>query len=103
MKEWLNILRKMEPSNAKMVKLFGCPHCGISGIGDTAKIKANLIGWCETINGIMIVVECPCCFGKYRFHPVYNVQFDKEKANTAIDELVERNYFGNTKQLKTNE
>lgn len=30
--------------------------------------KPNLVGWCETNNGYMMVLECPKCFTRYRYH-----------------------------------
>lgn len=30
--------------------------------------KSNLVGWCETNNGYMMVLECPKCFTRYRYH-----------------------------------
>ena len=50
---------------------FICPHCDKSGFFDgygEPRIKPNVIGWCDTNIGYMIVFECPCCFKKYRFH-----------------------------------
>lgn len=50
---------------------FVCPHCDKSGFFDgygEPRIKPNVIGWCDTNIGYMIVFECPCCFKKYRFH-----------------------------------
>jgi len=48
---------------------FVCPECGKSGVGSAAENKMNLIGWCETYNGYMAILECPLCHTKYRFHP----------------------------------
>lgn len=27
-----------------------------------------MIGWCDTPEGLQVVMECPVCFEKYRFH-----------------------------------
>ena len=54
---------------------FACQECGKSAIqgkdtyfNHTLK-EPNLVGWCETYNGIMAVFECPVCHSKFRFHP----------------------------------
>ena len=38
----------------------------------------NIIGWCDTPYGYMIVCECKKCFTKYRFHGTIGGKFDFE-------------------------
>lgn len=83
-KKFIDILPKI--TNWESIKYapgLNCPHCGKSGIfqevGEEIPEKPNLIGWCETGNGYMIVFECPLCFEKYCYHGnIFNL-FDIEK------------------------
>ena len=77
---------------------FICPHCGKSAIqgkdqsfNETLE-KPNLVGWCETYNGIMAVFECPVCHQQYRFHP----QMDKFDLDN-FDFYLGAYYIGNGK------
>lgn len=45
-----------------------CQECGKSSHFDDSKVPAKPVGWCSTPAGYMAVMECPCCFSKYRFH-----------------------------------
>mgnify|MGYP004550594049 CR=1 FL=1 len=36
----------------------------------------NIIGWCDTPYGYMMVCECKKCFTKYRFHGTIDGKFD---------------------------
>lgn len=38
----------------------------------------NIIGWCDTPYGYMMVCECKKCFTKYRFHGTIDGKFDFE-------------------------
>ena len=38
----------------------------------------NIIGWCDTPYGYMMVCECKKCFTKYRFHGTIDSKFDFE-------------------------
>lgn len=38
----------------------------------------NIIGWCDTPYGYMMVCECRKCFTKYRFHGTIDGKFDFE-------------------------
>jgi hypothetical protein len=38
----------------------------------------NIIGWCDTPYGYMMVCECKKCFTKYRFHGTIEGKFDFE-------------------------
>lgn len=64
---------------------FVCPECDKSGVGIAGKDrqKPNLIGWCETSYGYMVVLECPSCFTKYRFHGAVN-EYDFEAFNADL-------------------
>ena len=53
--------------NIPYAKDFNCQGCGRSGFVDS-DTKPNIVGWCETNIGYMIVFECPLCHERYRFH-----------------------------------
>ena len=57
---------------------LNCPNenCDNKSYDDDAK---NILGWCETPYGFMIVYECKKCFTKYRFHGTIDGKFDFEK------------------------
>ncbi len=65
---------KMKISNyngIQVVKDMECPECHVScvhGSGAAFQPDANMIGWCDTDNGLMGVFECPKCFTKFRCH-----------------------------------
>ncbi len=46
---------------------INCPNedCDNKSWYDDAR---NIVGWCDTPYGYMIVCECKKCFTKYRFH-----------------------------------
>lgn len=45
----------------------------------------NIIGWCDTPYGFMMVCECKKCFTKYRFHGTVGNKFDfKNFANNFL-------------------
>lgn len=65
-----------------------CPQCRRSGtkVGlgslpyqDDFWSKPNLIGFCETESGLMIVLECPECFCRYRHHIYQSDRFNLDK------------------------
>lgn len=45
---------------------LACP-CGKSGFASFQE-SPKMIGWCETPEGYQVVLECPVCCEKYRFH-----------------------------------
>lgn len=51
---------------------FNCPNCDktgfFDGFGEEEREKPNIVGWCETNIGYMMVFECPHCYQRYRFH-----------------------------------
>lgn len=71
MKNLTSILPKVaQYSSIEYVKDYLCPNCSKSGVPDPSFTieKPNLIGWCESGLGLMVVVECPFCLTKFRFH-----------------------------------
>ena len=64
---------------------FICPECEKSGIGiaGNGRQKPTLVGWCDTPYGYMVVLDCPSCFTKYRFHGAIN-EYDFEAFNHDI-------------------
>lgn len=57
---------------------LNCPNkeCDNKSFYDDAR---NIIGWCDTPYGFMIVCECKNCFTKYRFHGTIMGRSDFEK------------------------
>ena len=64
---------------------FVCPECQKSGItsGNLGIDKPQLVGWCDTPIGYMVVMQCPHCFTKFRFHGSID-SFDFDKFNTDL-------------------
>lgn len=54
---------------------LNCPNenCDNKSYYDDAR---NIIGWCDTPYGYMMVCECKKCFTKYRFHGTIGDRFD---------------------------
>ena len=54
---------------------LNCPNenCDNKSYHDDAR---NIIGWCDTPYGYMMVCECKKCFTKYRFHGTTGDRFD---------------------------
>lgn len=54
---------------------INCPNenCDNKSYDDDAR---NIIGWCDTPYGYMMVCECKKCFTKYRFHGTIGDRFD---------------------------
>lgn len=54
---------------------LNCPNenCDNKSHDDDAR---NIIGWCDTPYGYMMVCECKKCFTKYRFHGTVGNRFD---------------------------
>jgi len=70
---------------------FACQDCGCSMIDDIIH-KPNLVGWCETSQGYMLVFECPVCFNKFRCHCNTGDKFDKERFEQLIFEMTATDY-----------
>lgn len=86
MKDPTEILPKLEQyESAVYTADYCCPVCGKSGVF-TQLFKLErpaLIGWCDTQWGIMVVLECPKCFTKYRFHGS-PISYDMEAFNHDV-------------------
>ena len=65
MKNILTILKKY-PDYTAIAHAPGlcCPECDMDFMRD----KPDLVVWCETNIGHMMVMECPKCFTKFRYH-----------------------------------
>lgn len=72
---------------------FQCPngHCEIGG----NERKPDLIGWCETSQGYMLVFECPVCFTKFRCHCNTGDKFCRDRFEQLIFEETMSNYSVN--------
>ena len=80
---------------------FTCQECGCSSIGDIVT-KPNLVGWCDTPRGFMMVFECPKCFSKFRCHCNTGDKFNKERFEYSIYEYIchgENYLIGNAAEL----
>jgi len=94
-KNILDILPKLSQwQNTPYVPDFSCPDCGRSALLGKeccclAESKPNLIGWCETPNGYMMVFECPICFAKYRFHCNTGNKLDKKNFEISVLDIIE--------------
>lgn len=86
MKELTEILPKFSQyEDIEYAGDFLCPECENSGIAsDCLRItKPDIVGWCDTPFGYMVVMQCPICYTKYRFHGSIN-SFDFEAFNTDL-------------------
>lgn len=98
----IEALPKLDPDQSEMVKDFCCPTCDRSGIGYGNRDKPKLVGWCDTVWGFMMVVECQSCFTKYRFHGTSdeNERRDVYALETNMRLYVDAGYFSNSEELK---
>ena len=76
-----------------------CPECWKSGVGCQGH-SPKLVGWCDTPYGYMMIVECPHCFTKYRFHGSNVNKNDLSEFESAIRSYVIARYFSNSKELE---
>lgn len=86
MKEPTEILPKIpEYRDIEYAGDFVCPVCDKSGVGIAlaSRQKPTLVGWCDTPYGYMVVLECPFCYTKYRFHGAIN-EYDFDAFNHDI-------------------
>lgn len=64
---------------------FNCPNCDktgfFDGFGEEEREKPNIVGWCDTNIGYMMVFECPRCYQKFRFHGTIGTW------NASVDEF----------------
>lgn len=81
-KETLKEMLSMKISNWESIPYsegINCPNpdCDNKSYHSDAR---NLIGWCDTPHGLMMVGECKKCFTKYRFHGVVgSSKYDLDK------------------------
>ena len=100
-----DIIPKMDAAQAIEVKDYECPECHESAIGDVGswkpKEKPTLIGWCDTDWGFQMIVECPKCFTKYRFHGTAGLgdQKDLYKFEYALRCYLLGDYFTNSSEI----
>lgn len=103
-KRYTEILPKMDASQAIEVKHYTCPECGESAIDDVGSLKPKekpaLVGWCDTDWGLQMIVECPKCFTKYRFHGTAGLgdQKDIDKFEYALRCYLLAEYFSNSQE-----
>lgn len=104
-KRYTEILPKMDASQAIEVKDYTCPECGESAIDDIGSLKPKekpaLVGWCDTDWGLQMIVECPRCFTKYRFHGTAGLgnQKDIDKFEYALRCYLLGEYFSNSQEI----
>ena len=60
--------------------------------------KPNLLGWCETNAGFMMVLECTKCFEKFRIHGHALDRFDLDTFDFYINVYLDD--FANGKEIK---
>lgn len=99
-KPFIEILPKMDASQAEISIDFMCPECAKSGINYDGYEKPNLVGWCDTEFGYMMICECPKCFTKYRFHGTAVNKNDDFAFEHAIRCYVLAGYFANSEELE---
>lgn len=97
---YIDIIPKMDASVAIEARDFSCPECGKSGINYPNMDKPQLVGWCDTEWGFMMIVECPHCFTKYRFHGAAVNKDNLVTFEHAIRCYVLAGYFSNSEQLE---
>ena len=94
-------LPQMDASVAEMVKDFTCPECRKSYVNETTPTsKPNMVGWCETEYGYMIILECPFCFAKFRTHANTGDKFDLGDFESALECWVMEKYVANYKDYE---
>lgn len=97
---YIDILPKLDASVATESRDFMCPECSNSGIDYPRMDKPKLIGWCDTEWGYMMIVECPHCFTKYRFHGSSVNKTELFTFEHAIRCYVLARYFSNAEELE---
>ena len=96
---YVYILPKMDASVAEYSGSFTCIACNKSGIDYPYLDRPKLVGWCDTDWGYMMIVECPHCFAKYRFHGTAVNQQDLTSFEAAIRSYIIAEYFSNSEKL----
>ena len=97
---FIDLLPKMDASVATVSRDFACPECDNSGVGYPMMDKPKLVGWCDTPYGYMMIVECPHCYAKYRFHGSNVNKNDLSELESAIRSYVIARYFLNSEELE---
>lgn len=100
MLKYIDMLPKMDAAVATLSRDFLCPECGKSGIDMPDKDKPAIVGWCETDFGYMMIVECPHCFEKFRYHGTVCDKHDLVEFEHAIRCYIISRYFSNADELK---
>lgn len=104
-KPYTEILPKLDAAQAIEVKDYECPECHESAVGDVGSLKPKekpaLVGWCDTDWGFQMIVECPKCFTKYRFHGTAGLgsQNDPHKFEYALRCYLLGDYFSNAQEI----
>lgn len=101
MKPYVEILPKLDASQAEESRDFICPECSKSGIAYHELDKPKLVGYCDTEWGYMMIVECPHCFTKYRFHGAAVNKNELFSLEHAIRCYIISKYFSNSDELET--
>lgn len=61
-------LKYSQYDDIPVVKDLECPNCHQSNDWEMQKREPKPVGWCDTVNGFMMIAECPFCFAKFRYH-----------------------------------
>lgn len=69
---------------------YSADLCCVEGDMKFMVDKPSLVGWCETNIGHMMVLECPKCFSRYRYHSSDHWDDTLEEFNDSlIDKLLD--------------
>lgn len=98
---YIDIIPKMDASVATISKDFICTECGNSGIDYPLMDKPTLIGYCETPDGFMMILECPHCFTKWRIHGSAVNKNDVFTFEQTLRSFVIARYFSNSQELES--
>lgn len=96
---YIDLLPKMDASVARVSRDFSCPKCYDSAFAYPGVDEPKLVGWCDTQWGYMMIVECPHCFKKYRFHATAN-KTDLAGFESAVRGFIVTDFFSNSEELK---
>lgn len=101
MKDILRILKKFPDYEVIPYETgLTCPYGDLNFRSE----RPNLIGWCETNIGHMVVCECPKCFARFRWHASDHWDDTEEEFRTAVEDLlyddsIVQTNFGNGAEL----
>lgn len=98
-KRFIDIIPKITQwEGIEYVRDYQCPN-GCSSICDTVT-KPDLVGWCETPQGFMMVFECPICFTRFRCHCNSGDKFDLDRFDYTLYQYVfSSSYVRNAKEI----